>query len=102
MQGAGPGSNLRSNYVRSSLPSLFPCNGKRQTMRRTISKTLVLASLAAALSGCVTSNDGNFQAAPVGVGGGPDRLKRTPCACVELPNRSDIPAHLRELQPVRA
>lgn len=102
MQGAGPGSNLRSKYVRSSLPSLFPCNGKRQTMRRTILTTLALASLAATLSGCVTANDGNFQAAPVGVGSGPDRLKRTPCACVQLPNRGDLPAHLRDLPPVKA
>ena len=68
-------------------------------MRRTILTSLVLASLAATVSGCMTAGGGDFQAAPVDVGSGPNRLKRTPCACVELPNRSGLPEHLQPSTP---
>lgn len=64
-------------------------------MRKTLLLALPAILLASALGGCAsTGSSGNFQAAPVGVGGGPDRLKRTPCACLKLRNKPGLPSHL--------
>ncbi len=54
-----------------------------------------LAALSLALlSGCATT--GNFQDSAVGVGGGPNKLKRTPCACLEKRQPEGLPSFLQE------
>ncbi|AXK43779.1 hypothetical protein [Erythrobacter aureus] len=53
----------------------------------------VLAVCALALlTGCTTA--GNFQDSAVGVGGGPNKLKRTPCACIQKDQPSGLPDFL--------
>lgn len=49
---------------------------------------LAIVFLAAALAACGTSREQK----PQGIGERPDELKRSPCACVEIPQ--DIPAAL--------
>ena len=50
------------------------------------------AGALALLAGCTTG--GNFQSRPLGVGGNPNSLKRTPCACVEKIQPNGLPAFL--------
>lgn len=37
---------------------------------------------------------GDLQSQPVGIGGGPNKLKRSPCACVKLRNKAGLPERL--------
>lgn len=57
---------------------------------RTVSAVVALALL----SGCTAT--GNFQDAAVGVGGGPNKLKRTPCACIQKDQPSGLPDFLQD------
>ena len=52
------------------------------TTRRRIPAAAFLIAAGVALSGCGTRH----QEAPVGIGGTPNSLKQSPCACVVLPN----------------
>ena len=72
-------------------------------MRKVLLIAAVLATVPM-LAGCAVfrlphSNKTNFSM-PVGVGGGPDQLKRTPCACAEIPQKAGLPEFLDgEKQP---
>ncbi len=45
------------------------------------------------LAGCAASS-GQVQPSPQGIGSSPNQLRRAPCACMELKNLPDLPAHL--------
>ena len=54
---------------------------------------LVFAAAALSLlAGCASG--GSFQSSPVSVGGGPNALKRTPCACLEKQQPAGLPKFL--------
>lgn len=42
----------------------------------------------AGLGGCASSSYTDY---PIGVGSGPNALKRSPCACILLPNQAQRP-----------
>lgn len=52
---------------------------------------LLLAALPAAAA---DRKRGPVTPDPVGIGGGPNRLKRTPCACVRIDTKPGLPAYL--------
>lgn len=54
-------------------------------------RIVIAAAALALLSGCTGSN---FQRGPVGVSGNPNGLKRTPCACAQLPQPAGLPKFL--------
>lgn len=65
-------------------------------MRKFLLAAAVLSALPM-LSGCAVFRpvQGKTQfSMPVGVGGGPDQLKRTPCACAEIPQKPGLPNFL--------
>ncbi len=55
-------------------------------------RIVIAAVVLAGLSACSTGS--SFTPRPVSVGEGPNRLKRTPCACIETKQAPGIPAFL--------
>lgn len=57
-------------------------------------RVILIAAAVVALAGC--SSQGQFTPRPVGIGGSPNALKRTPCAggCGEVKQKPGMPAHL--------
>lgn len=54
---------------------------------------LIAVAAMTMLAGCATSGS-QFQSRAVGVGGGPNHLKRTPCACVQVDQPAGLPDFL--------
>lgn len=55
-------------------------------------RILIAAVALAGLSACSTGS--TFSPRPVSVGAGPNKLKRTPCACIKKKQASGLPAFL--------
>lgn len=56
---------------------------------------IVLAAAAMAILGGCAAGSGNVQQKPASIGGGPNQLRRAPCACVLVPNKPGLPSHLQ-------
>ena len=54
---------------------------------RTIARAAAAACVLAA-AGCTSATDNQM---PLGIGTGPNSLKQSPCACIELPNDAAEP-----------
>lgn len=52
-------------------------------------KILLVLGAVTLLSGCASSSYTQY---PIGIGPGPNALKRSPCACILLPNLAQEPA----------
>lgn len=63
-------------------------------------RILIAALALAGLSACSTAS--TFTARPVTVGGGPNKLKRTPCACLIKEQAPGLPAFLSADAVVKA
>lgn len=59
-------------------------------------RVIIAAAMAIALAGCTAG--ASFQARPISTGGGPNALKRTPCAgnCGEVKQTPGLPDFLQE------
>lgn len=55
-------------------------------------RIVIAAAALALLTGCTAGS--SFHNAPVGVGNGPNQLKRTPCACLERKQPDGLPDFL--------
>lgn len=47
---------------------------------------LIIIALGLAVAGC---SRGSMQESPIGIGSSPNDLKKSPCACIVLPNGAD-------------
>ena len=56
---------------------------KNKNLNHRKTRLITAAILLAVLSGCA---GGKTQDNPIGIGSGPNKLKKSPCACMRLPN----------------
>lgn len=57
-------------------------------------RVIVAAALFAMLGGCASTGS-SFQPLPVQTGGGPNNLRRAPCACNKIKQLPGLPEFLR-------
>ncbi|MBL0929422.1 MAG: hypothetical protein IBJ15_04780 [Alphaproteobacteria bacterium] len=63
---------------------------------------LILAAAALMLAGCQSLGLGGGVERPRGTGANTDDLRRSPCACMELPNAAPDETLMRELRALPA
>lgn len=63
-------------------------------------RVIYAAALLSLLAGCTANS--SFQAHPNSIGGGPNGLKRTPCACKELDQKQGLPDYLHSTEQASA